>query len=245
VPPARGGLLAAARVDLPQVTAYLLDRLASDNDRIRADAAAGAQALLEADATRVVALGPALVASIRRADRSYAGEPHPAGAAAQALAEAWRREPATTVAIIESAAVNVAVEARAELVRVVWFLKRWREPLDVSTEAAEAAISFCLRRLTGAWGEKASHRAADELDNLGQDVPGLVFPHVATLLGILLTLCVDPESEPSPLLNSPATDVAAMMAGLERESARVSLTARRWKIARTVGGWRRTARRRS
>ncbi len=90
VPPAPGGLLAAACVNLPQVTAHLLDRLVSDNDRIRADAAAGAQALLGADATRVVELGPALVSSIRGADRGYAGEPHPAGAAARALAEALR-----------------------------------------------------------------------------------------------------------------------------------------------------------
>jgi hypothetical protein len=95
VPPATAGLLASARTDWAQVSGHVRDGLSSNNDRVRDDAAAAVGCMLVADATRVVGLGPALVASIRRPDRGYAGEPHPASSAARALAEAWRQEPQT------------------------------------------------------------------------------------------------------------------------------------------------------
>jgi hypothetical protein len=87
-PAAPAGLAAAATVDLSLVTRRLTEQLASDDEWTRHVAADAANVTIDADPTRVVALGEALATSIRGPDAGYAGYPHPSGAALNALATA-------------------------------------------------------------------------------------------------------------------------------------------------------------
>ena len=65
LPSAPDGLIAASYVDLPAVTERIIQRLNSDDDWTRECAADAARVLLALDATRVVALGQPLAASVR------------------------------------------------------------------------------------------------------------------------------------------------------------------------------------
>jgi len=223
------GLLAAARTDLSAVTTCLIERLGSDDEWTRADAADATAVLLREDPGRVVALGPALVASIRGEDIIYADYPHPASAATRALAEAWRGQPAATVAITERGAQGLTAEGRRELIRTMAFLDDGREPLDVT----EAAIGFCLRRLGGDWGEEAARAAATAVEDLAREMPAQLVPHVDALLGELLALCAVPPS--TPLTVELASAEAADLAALEALQRRVTRDARRGTIARAIG----------
>ncbi len=227
--PVQEGLLAAARTDLSAVTAHLIERLGSDDEWTRADAADAAAVLLREDPGRVVGLGPALVASIRGEDIIYADYPHPASAATRALAEAWRGQPGTTVAIIEAGASALSEEARRELIRTVAFLHHGWELVDIT----EAAIGFCLQRLGGGWGEEAARAAAAALEDLAREVPAQVLPHLDALLGELLALCVAPES--SPLTVEQASAEATQVAALQAIQRRVARDGRRGTLARTIG----------
>jgi len=233
LPPQPDGLRAAAAIDLTAVTAHLITRLGSDDEWTRADAADACTVLLTDEPNRIIVLGPALVASIRGEDTHYLGDPSPSTSATRALAEAWRGEPDTTVSIIESGAASLPAEARPELVRTVWFLKRWREPFDLTDAAADAAVAFCVRRLGGGWGSRAADRAADELERLARDAPTRTLRYVDALLGELLVLSAAPE--PSPLTVPTRPGVPAELAALDRMNTAVSRNARRYKIARTVG----------
>jgi len=226
------GLLAAARTDLHTVTARLVDRLGSDDEWTRADVADAAAILLREDPGRVAGLGPALVAGIRGEDVYYAGYPHPAGAATRALAEAWRGEPDTTVAIIEAGAAALSAEARRELIRTVAFVRHGREPMD-ATGATRAAVEFCVRRLGGDWGEEATRDAGAALEQLAREVPAQLLLHVDSLLGALLTLCATPA--PSPLTVHAPPGEPAQFASLQAMNQRVVRDGRTATLARTIG----------
>ena len=154
------GLIAASRIDLPAVTARVIEHLASDDESTREAGADAARVLLALDATRVIALGRPLAASVRGPESGYAGYPHPTSAALRALAEAWRGEPALTRQIVEAEAAGASHEARGELSRVPWFLERFRQPWDATAAATAEAVSFVVRRAGGDWGEEAADRAA-------------------------------------------------------------------------------------
>jgi hypothetical protein len=227
------GILAAADADLPAVTTHLSERLSSDDEQQRADAADAARLLLVIDPRRIVALGPPLVTSIRSKDVSYAGEPHATAAATRALAEAWRGDPETTVIIIETNGVTLPAPAREELVGTVFFLRRRREPLDLSTEAAQAAVAFCLRRMSGDWGVEAADRATDELKTLAQETTELVIPCIDALIGQMLELCVEPLN--SPLVEQPRTVHQTQMLALNRYSQSATRSHRMRTVAEIMG----------
>jgi hypothetical protein len=233
IPSAPEGLLAAAAVDLPGVTSHVIAGLARDDEWQRADAAEAARLLLAADPARVFALGPALAASVRGKDQAYAGTPHPAAAACRALAEAWRGEPDMTVQVIESAARSLTDGARAELIRVVGFLRRRREPLRMSDAAAPTAAAFCVRRVGGDWGEEAADIAARQLRDLARAIPQHLLPHTDTLLGRLLDLCAIPVA--SVLQAATVPGVPAALSGLERLNRQVLSDARRQALAHVIG----------
>jgi hypothetical protein len=73
-PPAPKALIASSEVDLPLVTRRITEHLASDDDWTRHIGADAADVLLGVDATRIVALGDPLIASIRGPDAGYGGE---------------------------------------------------------------------------------------------------------------------------------------------------------------------------
>jgi hypothetical protein len=233
LPPAPEGLLAAAAVDLTAVTAHLIERLASDDEWQRADAAKAARLLLAADPGRVIALGPAVVRSIRGQDQGYAGEPHPAAAAVGALAEAWRGEPDTTVRAIESGARDLPSDARVALVGTVSFLRRWREPLQVSDDAARTAVAFCFHRLSGDWGEDAADRAGILVEELAGEIPEHLVSHVDALISQVLSLCA--AGVPSLLETGAGAGAPAAIAALERENRQILRHARRRRVAHAVG----------
>ena len=226
------GLIAASRVDLPAVTDRINAHLASDDDSVREAGADAARVLLTLDATRVVALGQPLAAGIRGPDRGYAGYPHPAAAALQALAEAWHGEPELTCQIVETRAAGASQEARNELARVPWFVQRFREPWDASEPATSEAVKFVVRRAGGDWGDEAAFHAAGHLTSLVREIPEAVAAHAEEMLGAILLLCT-PERDASPA--APETGEAAMVAALDRATLASRRDARLRCLAETVG----------
>jgi hypothetical protein len=172
------GLLAASRVDLTAVTDRIIEHLASDDERTREAGADAAYALLVVDPMRIVVLGQPLAASVRGQESGYAGVPHPVSAALRALGAGWRGEPALTRGIVETQAVVAGAEARVELSRVPWFLQRFCEPWDASTDATSEAVSFVVRRASGDWGNEAADRAADHLTGLAREIPEAIAAHI-------------------------------------------------------------------
>jgi hypothetical protein len=232
LPSSPGGLIAASHVDLPAVTARIIEHLGSDDELTREAGADAARVLLALDATRVVALGHPLAASVRGPDTPYAGYPHPAGAALRALAEAWRGEPEMTRRIIEAEAAGASDEVRSELSRAPWSVQRFREPWDASATATSEAISFVARRAGGDWGEEAANRAADHLTGLAREIPEAVAAHADELLGVILALCAPERDSPAAV---PATGEAALVAALEHQSQGIRRDVRRRHLAETVG----------
>ena len=233
LPSSPEGLIAASHVDLPAVTARVIEHLASDDDLTREAGAEAARVLLAQDATRVVALGRPLAASVRGEDNGYAGYPHPASAALRALAEAWRGEPELTRRIVEAEAAKASEEARAELSRVPWSLQRFRDPWDASAAATSEAVSFVVRRSGGDWGEEAADHAAEHLTSLAREIPEAVAAHFDGMLGAILALCAPDQDTQVPA--APGTGAPAMLAALDRESLRMRRTARQRRLAETVG----------
>jgi hypothetical protein len=233
LPSSPEGLTAASHVDLPAVTARVIEHLASDDDLTREAGADAARVLLAQDATRVVALGRALAVSVRGEDSGYAGYPHPASAALRALAEAWRGEPELTRRIVEAEEAGASEEARAELARVPWFLQRFRDPWDASAAATSEAASFVVRRSGGDWGEEAADHAAEHLTSLAREIPEAVAAHVDGMLGAILALCAPDQDTQVPA--APRTGAPAMLAALERESLRMRRAARQRHLAETIG----------
>ncbi|PZS09136.1 MAG: hypothetical protein DLM64_11120 [Solirubrobacterales bacterium] len=227
------GLIAAAHVDLPAVTGRIIEHLASDDESTREAGADAARVLLALDATRIIALGSPLAASVRGPESGYAGYPHPASAALRALAEAWRGEPGLTRRIVEAEAAGASHEARGELSRVPWFVQRFREPWDASAPATLEAVSFAVRRAGGDWGDDAADHAADHLTGLAREIPRAVAAHADGMLGAILALCA-PEDQGS-LAAAPEMGAPAMVAALERESLRIRRAARRRHLAESVG----------
>jgi len=240
LPSSPDGLIAASRVDLPAVTERIIEHLGSEDESTRQAAADAAQVLLAVDATRVVALGHPLAASVRGPDAGYAGDPHPASAALRALAEAWRGQPVLTRRIVETVAAEAVHDARDELARVPWFLQRFREPWDASPPATSEAISFVVRRTGGDWGEEAAFHAADHLTSLAREVPEAIAGHVDEMLGAILAMCAT-ESDTAAATAKPDTPPTAaaqdreILAALERESARIRRDGRRRRLAETIG----------
>lgn len=224
-------LVAASEVELSLVTKRIVERLASDDDWARHVAADAANVLLGVDATRIVALGQPLIASIRAPDPGYAGYPHPAGAAINALATAWRREPVTTRTIVESCAAGASEGLTAELSRIPWGLRRFREPWDASDEATSEALDFLVRRAGGDWGDEAADHAVDTLESMAGEVPA-VADHVEAMLGHVLALCAP---DPDPVIDTAANPMTRQLAAMERESRRIRRNARRRDLARSVG----------
>jgi hypothetical protein len=223
VPAAPRGFLAAAAVDLPRVTDDLIERLKSADDQIRADGAAAAEQLLQADSASLVVLGAALISACRDDGMFYAGQPHPSTRAAHALAAGWRADPATCVAMIETAAAGDASVDRVGLMRVINAMSR-DGLTELSAEAADAVVQFCLARLRGDWGERAAAMAIEELNHAADEITDLLEPRVHTLLGILIESAVPHPSA----LASPDVDTAHPGADFE-------LVARRLSVARLLG----------
>jgi len=231
LPSSPDGLIAASHVDLPAVTEGIIQRLKSDDEWTRESAADTASVLLAVDATRVVALGQPLAASVRDEDSGYYGYPHPTSSALRALAEAWRGEPELTRRIIETEAADASHEARDQLARVPWLLERFREPWDASPLATSEAMSFIVGRAGGDWGEEAAFHASDHLKSLARDIPEAVAEHVDGILGAMLAVCA-----PEPAVLTPAEQgEAAIVAALERESRRMRREASRRHLAQTIG----------
>ena len=185
VPAAPLGFLAAATVDLPQVSDHLIDRLHSDDDQVRADAAAAAEQLLDTDAAPLTVLGPALISACRDEGMGWAGQPHPSTHAARALAAGWRADPTTCVQMIEAAATGSGAVDRVGLMRVANVVCR-HDLAELSPEATEAMVRFCLARLRGDWGDRAADMAIADLTSAADTIAEKLEPHVHTLLGILI-----------------------------------------------------------
>jgi hypothetical protein len=232
LPVSSDGLVAASHVDLQVVIDRIVRCLGGDDAHIRQASADAARVLLGQDPTRIVALGPALAASVRGPDRGYAGYPHPASASLRALAEGWRGEPQLARAIVEDVAAVAAQPAKTELARVPWFLQRFRQPWDASAPATSEAVAFVVQRAAGDWGEKAAELAADHLLDLAREIPEAVAPHIHAVLGALLPLC-------GPQRDATAFDAAAgappFLAALEGMSLRIGRNARRHRLASTMG----------
>jgi hypothetical protein len=232
LPSSPEGLITASHVDLPAVTARVIEHLANDDESTREAGADAARVLLARDATQVVALGRPLAASVRGQESGYAGYPHPTSAALRALAEAWRGEPELTRRIVEAEAARASEEARGELARVPWFVQRFRDRWDASAPATSEAVSFVVRRSGGDWGEEAADHAAEHLTSLVGEIPEAVAAHVDGMLGAILALCaLDQDAQAT----APETGAPAMLAALERESLRIRRAARQRRLAETVG----------
>jgi hypothetical protein len=230
VPAAPRGLLAAAAVDLPRVTDDLLDRLKSPDDQIRADGAAAAEQLLQADSASLVVLGAALISACRDDGMFYAGQPHPSTRAAHALAAGLRAEPATCIAMIEAAAAGDASVDRIGLMRVINAVSR-DGLAELSSEAAGAVVQFCLARLRGDWGERATAVAIEELGHAADEVTELLEPHVHALLGILIE-----SAAPRPsVLASPEVQTEATESDFRRVARQLSIARLLGHLARRSG----------
>ena len=230
-PAAPKALITASDLDLAVVTERVTEHLASDDDWTRHIAADAANVLLRIDATRIVALGEPLIASIRGPDAGYGGYPHPAGAAINALATAWRREPATTRTIVESGAAGASEELKAELSRLPWMLRRFREPWDAGDGATTEALEFLVRRASGDWGDEAADHAVDTLESMAGEVSA-VADHVDSLVGHLLALCTP---EPAPVIDAATDPMARQIAAMERQSRVIRRGARRRDLAKCIG----------
>lgn len=226
------GLIAASNVDLPAVTERIIAHLASGDDSVREAGADAARVLLALDATRVVALGQPLAASVRGPDTGYAGYPHPASAALAALAEAWRGEPELTCQIVETQASGASQEERGELARVPGFVQRFRGPWDAPAPATSEAVKFTVRRAAGDWGDEAADHAADHLTSLVREIPEAVAAHAGGMLGAILQLC-SPDTDAPPA--APETGEAAMVAALDHASLGIRRAARLRDLAEAVG----------
>ena len=193
-PAAPKALIAASEVDLPLVTRRITEQLASDDEWTGQSPLTPACVLLRLDATRIVALGEPLIASIRGPDSGYAGYPHPAAAVVSALATAWRGEPATTRSIVETSAAETPEAVKAELSRIPWMLWHFRESWDADKGATSEALDFLVGRASGDWGDDAADHAVDTLENMAGEVSAMA-DHVEALLGHVLTLCA---TDPNP-----------------------------------------------
>lgn len=232
VPSSPDALIAASHVDLSAVTDRITAHLASDDEHTREAGADAARVLLALDATRILALGPPLAASVRGKDSGYGGYPHPTSAGLRALAEGWRGQPELTRQIVETAAATASQEARDQLSRVPWFLQRFREPWDVSAAATSEAISFVVRRAGGDWGEEAADHAADHLQSLAREVPQTVASHVDEMLGAILALCT-PDRDATPIPTE--TEAPPWLTAMEQMSLQVRRSSRCRRLAETVG----------
>jgi hypothetical protein len=229
-PSSPDGLIAASHVDLPAVTDRIIAHLASDDEYTREAGADAARVLLALDATRIVALGPPLAASVCGKDNVYAGYPHPTSSALRALAEGWRGQPELTRQMVETAGCH-SQEARDQLSRVPWFLKRFQEPWDASAATSEA-ISFVVRRAGGDWGDEAADHAADHLQSLVQEVTETVASHVDDMLGAILALCA-PDRDATPIPTE--TNAPPWLTAMEQTSLRIRRNGRCDRLAETVG----------
>lgn len=232
VPVSADGLLAASRVDLAVVTDHIVAHLASDDDRTRQAGADAARELLAIDASRIVALGPPLAASIRGNDAGYAGTPHPDGAARRALAEGWRGEPGLTRQIVETAAAAGSEPVREQLARVPWSVQRFREPWDATPEATSQAIAFIVRRAGGDWGEESADHSAEHVRILADEIPAAVAAHIDELLAAVMTLSA-PNTNVAPLTE--ANEVDRALQEMELRSRRMARGARRRRLAEAIG----------
>jgi hypothetical protein len=230
-PPAPDGLQAASEVDLSLVTSRITEYLDSDDEWTRHIAADAARVVLRQDPTRVVALGPALAASIRGPDVGYAGYPHPGGAALNALTASWWDEPTTTRSIVEAHAAGASPEVQGELARIPWLLQRFHEPWDASDPATTEVLDFLVRRAGGDWSNEAADRAVDTLESLSRDLPA-VAAHVDALLGHVLALCAP---EPAPAIDTSANPMAQQIAAMERAGRQMQREGRRRRLAQSVG----------
>ena len=230
-PAAPKALIATSDIYLPLVTERITEQLESDDDWTRHIAADAANVLLAVDATRIVAFGEALITSIRGPDAGYGGYPHPASAAINALATAWRREPATTRTIVESGAVGASEHLTAELSRIPWMLRRFREPWDAGDGATTEALEFLVRRAGGDWGDEAADHAVDTLERMAGEVAG-VADHVDSLVGHLLALC---SPEPASVIDTPMDPMPRQIAAMERQSRLIRRDARRRDLAKSIG----------
>lgn len=185
VPAAPRGFLAAATVDLSQVSDHLIDRLRCDDDQVRADAAAAAEQLLDTNAAPLTVLGPALISACRDDGMGWAGQPHPSMHAARALAAGWRADPGTCVQMIEAAASGSGAVDRVGLMRVANLVCR-DDLAALSPEVTEAVVRFCLARLRGDWGDRAADMAIADLTSAADAIADKLEPHVDTLLGFLI-----------------------------------------------------------
>jgi hypothetical protein len=221
-------LVALAEVHLEVVTARIVEFLEDDADWTRHVGADAAKALLLADPARVVALGTPLAKSIRGEDAHYAGYPHPSGNAVAALAAAWLGVPGTTRQIVELAALSADHIVRGQLARIPWQLgprRRSGEP----DSAITAAIDFMVQRAGGDWGDAAADHSADHLCMLARTSPELIVDHANALIGYILSLCA-----PDGALQL-AVPTGGIAERLEAESRRMTRSARRRDLVKTVG----------
>jgi hypothetical protein len=233
-PPEPASLLALAARDLVAVTAGVAVALDDVSDQRRADAAEAARYLLMSDPGLVIGLGPALVASIRGADEGYAGTPSPGACAARALAEAWRGEPQTTVAIVEAGAAGLTEQGRGVLASVVRFLRRWDDDTPVPPPAVQEATAFLLRRLDGGWGGRVADEATDELLAFATEYPADVLASGDALLAALLSACQQPQ-ETTLHLPGGHGPAEGFLQALEQMNERVGRHRRRTDLAQAVG----------
>ncbi|MBI4498982.1 MAG: hypothetical protein HY689_13905 [Chloroflexi bacterium] len=180
----------------------------------------------------MVALGPALIASIRGQDAGYLGTPHPTGAATRALAVAWRGQPETTSAMMEQAAVGRPEDAKYGLAHTVWQVGRCGRAGESADAAIAAVVAFCIRRLTGDWGQDTVILALEELEALTRTAPQHMHLHANALLAELLRLCHEPA--PSLLLSARQGE-SAVLAELEQVAARLTRQNQRHRLARMIG----------
>ncbi|GAB5014923.1 hypothetical protein MAHJHV65_16550 [Mycobacterium avium subsp. hominissuis] len=223
VPAAPQGFVAAASVDLSQVSDHLIERLRSEEEQVRADAAAAAEQLLEADVAPLTVLGPALISACRDEGMGWAGQPHPSMHAARALAAGWRADPGTCMHMIEAAAAGSGDVDRVGLMRVADLVCR-DDVAALSPQANEALVRFCVARLRGDWGDRAADMAIADLTSAAAAIPEALEPYVGTLLGSLIE-----SAAPGPSgLITDHTDVTAL-------GADFGVVSRRHGIARLLG----------
>jgi hypothetical protein len=206
-------LIAVSSVNLPLVTDAVISALESSDNRNRGDAAQAARVLLEIDPKRIVALGPALIASITGPDEGYAGEPHPAHDACAAIAAGFRGDPLLTRTIIEAAARSLGGEIRAVVFGFVHDVHVPRAATAADSVATEL-VNFMAARCAADWGPEVAFDAGRELTRVAKDSPAVVYPHHRAILNVLLGLCT--VAPPSPLID-PTMSPPASQGGTETE----------------------------
>jgi hypothetical protein len=173
-----------------------------------------------------------IFATLSRACRDdgmyYAGQPHPSTHAARALAAGWRADPTTCVRMIESAVTGPAAVDRDGLMRVANVV--CRDGLaELSREATDAVVNFCLARLRGDWGARAADMAIADLTSAADEIADQIEPHVHALLGTLIELAAPRPSG----LTAPASHNA--IAGSDSSATGYGVIARQHSIARLLG----------